>query len=355
MPPLVSVVIPVYNSEATVLDSVRSVLAQTHDDLEVLIVDDGSPDGSIDLCRRLEDPRLRFVVQENRGLAGARNAGIRAARGAFVGFLDSDDLWAPTKVERHLAHFARCPQVGVSFSCSSFIDERGEPMGIFQLARLTDITPEYLFCRNPIGNGSAVVLRREVLDAIAYPSDLHGAVETFWFDETFRQSEDVECWIRIALTTAWRFEGLPDVLTLYRVNSGGLSANVMKQYESWQRVLAKVAGYDPAFVERWGNRARSYQLRYLSRRATQLRSPGLAISLINRALALHWRLLIEEPFRTLITLLAAYLLVILPPPLYQGLQSLMIGATGSSQRRLLDRQAGRPTGSGSPLTKVPPR
>lgn len=354
MPPLVSVVIPVYNSAATVLDAVRSVLQQSYSELEVLIVDDGSPDDSIELCRQLTDPRIRIVVQQNRGLAGARNAGIRQARGAFVGFLDSDDLWAPTKVERHLDLFAQAPEVGVSFSCSAFIDEGGEPLGIFQLGRLRGITPEYLFSRNPIGNGSAVILRREVLDAIAYPSDLHGTTETFWFDESFRQSEDVECWIRIALTTAWGFEGLPDVLTSYRVSSGGLSANVMKQYESWQRVLAKVASYDPEFVQRWGNKARSYQLRYLSRRATQLRSSSLAISLINQALVLHWKLLIEEPMRTLITLAAAYLLVILPPPLYVRLESLMIGATGSGQKRLLDRQAGRSTHPPAHRSESPP-
>jgi glycosyltransferase involved in cell wall biosynthesis len=353
MPPLVSVVIPVYNAADTVVAAVESVLAQSHRDLEVLIVDDGSPDDSIERCRRLNDPRIRILHQANRGLAGARNTGIRHSHGAFVGFLDSDDLWDSTKVERHLEHFRRRPEVGLSFSCSRFIDEAGRPLGILQLGRLTDISPQYLFCRNPIGNGSSVLMRREALEAIGFEANVHGEVERFWFDDTFRQSEDVECWLRLALTTDWRIEGIPDVLTSYRVNTRGLSANVMKQYESWQRVLAKASTYAPDFVRRHGNQARAYQLRYLSRRATQLRMPGLALKLIHRALLLHWQLLIEEPRRTLITLLAAWLLLLLPPPLYRRLEAAMFSFTGASQRRTIERTSRREgatagTAGGSP-------
>lgn len=348
MHPLVSVVIPVFNAADTVVAAVRSVLGQTYPHLEVLIVDDGSPDDSIERCRSLADPRIRILQQSNRGLAGARNSGIRQAKGAFIGFLDSDDLWDPTKVERHLQHFRQRPEVGLSFSCSRFIDESGQPLGILQLGRLTDISPQYLFCRNPIGNGSSVLMRREALEAIGFEADVHGQVERFWFDDTFRQSEDVECWLRLALTTPWRIEGIPDVLTSYRVNNSGLSANVMKQYESWQKVLAKASGYAPDFVRRYGNQARAYQLRYLARRATQLRLPGLALRLIHRALLLHWRILLEEPRRTLITLLAAWLLLLLPPPLYRRLEAAMFSFTGASQRRTIERTSRRGGAAAAP-------
>lgn len=339
MQPLVSVVIPVYNSAATVIDSLRSVLDQTHRNLEVLIIDDGGDDGSIDLCRAVEDPRIRILSQPNRGLAGARNTGIRQSRGAIVGFIDSDDLWHPTKVARHLEHLADSPEVGLSFSRSSFIDEAGHPLGIYQVPRLTGITPQLLFCRNPISNGSCVLMRREVLDAIAFEENRYGTPERFWFDDAFRQSEDVECWMRIALTTDWRIEGIPEALTYYRISSGGLSANVEKQSESWERVIAKIASYAPEFVRRWGDRARAYHLRYLARRATQLRLPGLAVRLVNRALAKDWHILLEEPRRTTITLLAAYLLLVLPPPLYRRLESMMIEQTGRRQKRRIDREA----------------
>lgn len=331
--PSVSVIMPVYNSAATVAESLRSVLNQTYADLEILIVDDGATDDSMAICQQFSDPRIQIIHQQNRGLAGARNTGIRHAQGDYLAFLDSDDLWLPEKIELHLRHLDRSPQVGVSFCRSSFIDDQGQPLGIYQMPKLTDITPEYLFCRNPIGNGSAVVIRRAVLDQIRFEENLYGTVEDFYFDDRFRQSEDIECWLRIALQTHWQIEGIPEALTLYRVNAGGLSANILKQYETWERILVKTQTYNPEFVQRWGNKARAYQLRYLARRATRLRSPDIAVPLLHRALSTYWAILLEEPRRTLISLAAAYLLWILPSPLYQQLEHLMMQLTGASQKR----------------------
>lgn len=299
-----SVIIPVYNSESSVAETLRSVLAQTYRDLEIIIVDDGSTDKSIDICKQFQDERIRIIHQQNRGLAGARNTGIRQARGEYLAFVDSDDLWLPEKLAKHLEHFERSPEVGVSFSRSSLIDDQGKPLGIYQMPKLTDITPEYLFCRNPISNGSSVVIRRAVLDTIKFQENLYGEVEDFYFDDSFRQSEDIECWLRIALQTTWKIEGIPEALTLYRVNMGGLSANVLKQYESWERILVKTQAYNPEFIERWGNRAKAYQLRYLARRATRGRSPAMAVNLLHQAVKLHWRILIEEPHRTFISFVA---------------------------------------------------
>ncbi len=339
--PLVSVIIPLYNSAATVRATLESVFAQTYPHLEILVVDDGSTDAGPAICREFIDPRLRILQQRNRGLAGARNTGIRQASGAFCAFLDSDDLWLPEKIQRHVDHFRQRQEVGVSFSRSGFINEDGSPLGIYQMPQLNAITPELIFCRNPIGNGSAVVIRREVLEAIRFQANLHGEPEDFYFDDSFRQSEDIECWLRIALQTNWRFEGLPEALTLYRVNAGGLSANLEQQYAAWERVLTKTAISHPGFIARWGPRARAYQLRYLARRAIRQRQPALAVRLMHQALASHGRILLEEPRRTLISLGAAYLLWLLPDWLYRRMESSMIRLTGSSQERRM-RQDARP-------------
>jgi glycosyltransferase involved in cell wall biosynthesis len=327
-----SVIIPVYNSDKSVAATLKSVLAQTYQDLEIIIVDDGSTDKSIDICKQFPDPRIKIVHQQNRGLAGARNTGIRHAQGEYLAFVDSDDLWLPEKLAKHMQHFERSPDVGVSFSRSSFIDDQGQPLGIYQMPKLTDITPEYLFCRNPISNGSSVVIRRAVFSAIKFHANLYGEVEDFYFDDTFRQSEDIECWLRIALQTNWKIEGIPEALTLYRVNTEGLSANILQQYASWERILAKTQVYNPEFVERWGNQARAYQLRYLARRATRQRSPKVAVSLLHKAMKIYWRILLEEPHRTFITFCAAYLLWILPQFVYQSLEKLMMQITGFSQK-----------------------
>ncbi|MBD2355788.1 glycosyltransferase family 2 protein [Tolypothrix sp. FACHB-123] len=333
-----SAIIPVYNSERSVAQTIESVLAQTYRDFEIIIVDDGCTDKSIDICKQFNDPRIKIVHQQNRGLAGARNTGIRHAQGEYLAFIDSDDLWLPQKLEKHLQHLEQSPQVGVSFSRSSFIDDEGKPLGIYQMPKLTEITPEYLFCRNPISNGSSVVIRRAVFEDIKFQENLYGEVEDFYFDDRFRQSEDIECWLRIALQTTWQIEGIPEALTLYRVNMGGLSANILKQYESWERILVKTQVYNPEFVELWGNKARAYQLRYLARRATRQRSPQMAVDLLHKAIKLHWRILLEEPRRTLISFGAAYLLWLLPQFVYQQLETFMMQITGASQKRRIQQE-----------------
>ncbi len=111
--------------------------------------------------------------------------------------------------------------------------------------------------------------------------------------------------------------GLPEALTLYRVNAGGFSANLEQQYAAWERVLTKTAVTHPGFIPRWGPKASAYQLRYLARRAIRQRQPGLAVRLLHQSLACHVRILLEEPLRTLITLGAAYLLWLLPTWLYR--------------------------------------
>jgi cellulose synthase/poly-beta-1,6-N-acetylglucosamine synthase-like glycosyltransferase len=329
----VSVVIPVYNVEAYISHTLDSVLAQTYSHLEILIVDDESPDRSVEICQRYSDPRIQIIRQKNRGLAGARNTGIRHATGEYIALLDSDDLWLPDKIEKQVAHLESSPQIGVSFCRSAFIDEQGTPLGTYQMPRLKDITAPYLMCRNPIGNGSAPMIRRAVFEAIAYESNRYGSVEKFYFDDNFRQSEDIECWIRIVIQTGWKIEGISDALTLYRVNAGGLSANILSQLASWEQVIAKTRTYAPETVAQWEHRARAYQLRYLARRAVRLKDGVMAVKLTHRALKTNWQILWEEPQRTLVTIAAAYMLFVLPKPLYRWSEAIALKVTGASQKR----------------------
>ena len=329
----VSAIIPVYGAEKYVAATVQSVLDQTYKNFEVLIIDDASPDRSIEICQQFTDPRIKIIRQQNRGLAGARNTGIRHAQGDYLAFLDADDLWLPEKLEKHVEHLENSPAVGVSFSRSAFIDEAGNPLGIYQMPKLTGLTPGYVLCRNPISNGSTPVIRREVFEAIRFQDNLYGTVEDFYFDDNFIHQEDIECWIRIAIQTDWQIEGIPEALTLYRVNSGGMSAKLLKNIEYWERMIEKTRTYGPEVVAKWENPARAYQLRYLARRAVTLKDSSVAIQLLHRALATHWRILLEEPRRTLLTLSAAYLLRLLPEPFYYQLESLALKMTEFTQRR----------------------
>jgi len=319
--PEISVVMPVYNVEDYVEAAVESVLSQTFENLELLIIDDGGSDGSIDLCRALGDSRVRIISQKNRGLAGARNTGIRYARGEIIAFLDSDDLWHPQKLSRHLAHLRQNPEVGVSYSGAKLIDERGIAIGIAQQPKLKGVESRDIFQRNPVSNGSTPVIRRAVFDEIARPSPLHMG-EDEWFDEHLRQSEDIDCWLRIALQTRWKFEGIPGALTGYRVNTGGLSANISKQFESWVYVRDKVAKIAPEFAKRWAGPAEAFQLRYLARRAVRMRDHEMAFDLTLRAFSKAPVSLMKEPVKTLTTLAAAVALKLVPKGAYDRLEAL---------------------------------
>jgi len=342
--PKVSVIMPIYNVERFVADAVQSVLDQTFEDFELLIIDDCSPDDSIAICRAFDDPRIRIIQHAfNRGLAGARNTGVRHARGELLAFLDSDDCWQPEKLQRHVEHLAARPEVGVSFSRSAFIDEDGTPNHCYQMPRLTDIEPGYYLCRNPIGNGSAPVIRRGVFSDICYFDDFHGEREDWYFDERLRQSEDIECWIRIALTTDWLIEGIPEPLTLYRLNAGGLSAQLLKQLQSWEQVIEKTRSYAPEFIAEWERPARAYQLRYLSRQAIRLQDGVMAVQLLHRALRTDIRILRQEPIRSLLTMGAAYLLRLSPKGLYPSMASVAQRLIGSLQARRIGRDLGSRT------------
>ena len=313
--PKASIVVPAYNSAATIAKTLHSLLRQTFEDFEILVVNDGSTDGTLSLLDTFSDTRLRIITQANRGLSGAHNTGIHQANGEYVGFCDADDLWLPEKLELHVAHLESNPQVGISFSGSQLIDSSGRHIGIRQNPRLKDITAAHVFTRNPIGNGSSAVIRRAALNDFAY----RPAGETerdWWFDETFRQSDDIEAWTRFALTLDWQIEGIPGELTLYRIHTDGLSANIERQFETWGRMKKKIASIAPDFVASHGAAATSYQLRYLARRAISMRDGAAAKSLSRRALRASMRPLRDEPFKTLLTACAAEALNAFGPSFY---------------------------------------
>ena len=304
--PMISVVMPIYNVEAFVGEAVQSVLDQTFKDFELICVDDGGTDGSMDILAEFTDPRIRIVHQSNRGLAGARNSGIAHARGEFVALLDSDDVWHCDKLMLHSIHLRANPHVGVSYAGSRLIDARGEVLSVAMQPKIGEVTARDILCRNPVGNGSAPVLRKSDLDKAAF---MHPTCmgRRCWFDEEFRQSEDIEMWTRLAVKHNVTFAGIEGLLTDYRILAGALSANVVKQYLSWTKMLRKLREYAPVFVAAHGDTARAYQLRYLARRAVQLGNAKLANDLLSKALGLAPSIALQEPRKTATTAAAILL------------------------------------------------
>lgn len=329
--PLFSVIIPCYNVEEYIAGCLKSVLAQTFNSFEIICVNDGSPDNTLEVISQFNDHRIRVISQPNRGLSGARNTGINASRGIFIALLDADDLWLPHKLETHFKHLQSDPSIDISYSASAFIDEQGKPMHMGQYPKIKDISAKDVFCRNPIGNGSAAVIRKSILLNISRTKVVGDTQRVEYFDEDMRQSEDVEFWLRLVLSTQCKLEGISEALTLYRVNMSGLSANLDNQYQAWLYSVEQNMQIDKAFIDQWFPLAAAYQKRYLARRAIQARNSLTALKLLRQALFMSPRILVEEPKRTLITFACA-MLCALPEKMYNAMENMGIHAQKSLAR-----------------------
>ncbi|HEV2117146.1 MAG TPA: glycosyltransferase family A protein [Terriglobales bacterium] len=184
----VSVIIPAYNSERYVADAVKSVLAQSYRPHEIIVVDDGSTDGTAHALEPFAGA-IRYLYQQNRGEPAARNTGMRAATGEYIAFLDADDLWVPEKLELQMAYFAAHPGCAFVYSDMSTFDENGLVDASVKVRfNITfpsgNIFPA-LFHETLFGSGS-IVFRRECLLKAGY------------FDEDFLVGSDYEMWLRMA-------------------------------------------------------------------------------------------------------------------------------------------------------------
>lgn len=229
---LVSVVIPVYNMQKYIGQALQSVLEQTHSPIEVIVVDDGSTDGTADVVRGVGSGVL-LLQQSNQGLPVARNAGIRAARGRYVAFLDADDFWDPVKTEKQLAVLGRHSQVGVIATRCKNVDAEGRPLltewtraSSRWCDRVVDLSEELLTRGNMLAISSAVV-RKNLLQEVG------------GFSQEGRMlSADYDLWLRVAERT--RFYILSEPLTTYRVRKDSMiHASLEKEYGSQLEILLR--------------------------------------------------------------------------------------------------------------------
>ncbi|MGB6300512.1 MAG: glycosyltransferase family 2 protein [Rivularia sp. (in: cyanobacteria)] len=332
----VSVIIPLYNAEKYIGITLQSILSQTYDNLEIIIVDDESTDNSVKICEQFADSRIKIVHQKNRGLSGSRNTGIHHASGDYIAFMDTDDIWLPEKLAKHIAHLESHPDVGVSFSRSALIDETDKPLGIYQITKLRDITPLDILCHSPIRNGSAAVFKKAVFEDIKFQDNIYGYVEDYYFDDTFALSGDIECWVRIAIKTDWKFAGLAQPLTLYRVHSQ-VSTNLKAMLDRREDLFEKTSSYAPNQMVRWLKPARAYHQRYVARKAITIYKGNVALKLMCRSIFNYWPIIIEDFQSTFETIAAAILVCVVPKPLYDKFKSLALKIPGNLQPKSINK------------------
>jgi glycosyltransferase involved in cell wall biosynthesis len=229
--PLVSLIIPAYNSRAYVCDAVDSCLAQTYPNCEIVVVDDGSTDDTPDLLRTRYGDRIRLIEQANRGAAGARNTGVREARGEFVQFCDSDDRLLPEKVQAGYELFQQMPDIALVYTFARIVlpdDVTEVPLPDVELPSGD------LFCLllsgygNFVGTSTVMVRRQAVLEAGG-------------FDENLPVAQDWDLWLRLA--SRWPFGAINKPLMIYRKRPGSLQSDSVNLSEDRLRVVQRARDY----------------------------------------------------------------------------------------------------------------
>lgn len=233
---LVSVIIPTYNRRRYLCEAIDSVLAQTYPHYEIIVVDDGSTDGTGGVLAARYGDRISYLYQANRGEAAARNLGIRHSRGQYIAFLDSDDLWRPAKLEKQLGLLERRPGVGMVSCHAQRIDAAGNVVtgDTMKSADPRKMLPlETLILNSPL-LVSTVIVRRECLDEVGL----------FWEDT--RYGEDRGFCLRVAAVHEVGFVRQP--LVLMRRHPGTQTRDLMTQEELEHRLADRLRVNDRLFA-----------------------------------------------------------------------------------------------------------
>ena len=262
----VSVIIPCYNAMKFLPRTVRNVLAQTHQDFEIIIVNDGSTDNIEQWVSTLNDERVCLISQLNQGQSAARNRGIKYSSGKYIAFLDSDDLWNPQKLEKQVRILDNNPEIGLVYSWVLLIDECDRPLEkVWKISDEGNVWSK-LIEGNIIACGSVPMIRSSCIDVV-------GLFNKFPF-----ACEDWDFWLRIA--AHYPFKVIKEILVYYRANStslsrsqlDGLEKKLLAMDKSYEILIEKT--FDSAPLELQYLKSRSHALAKLSIAWKALKSPG---------------------------------------------------------------------------------
>jgi glycosyltransferase involved in cell wall biosynthesis len=233
---LVTVIVPAWNAASTLGATLRSAARQTHRNLEILIVDDGSTDETAEIARRFceIEPRARLIKKENGGPASARNAGIEEARGDWIAPLDSDDLWHPEKIERQLRTFASAsPKVGLVYCWYRSIDTHDRIVGMSWTPVFEGpVFDRHLEC-NFVGTGSTPLIRRAALGSLRYRTEILPGAE--------------DLLLQLEIAKRYEFACTRAFLVGYRVGARGVSSHRERMTKSLDQAYRMILQDDPKF------------------------------------------------------------------------------------------------------------
>jgi glycosyltransferase involved in cell wall biosynthesis len=237
--PLVSVIIPAYNADHYIRQTIESVLAQTYSHIEVLVVDDGSTDATPEIVEQFshQDQRVILLQQANAGVAAARNLAIAQSHGEFIAPLDADDIWYPQKLEKQVNCFIQSDQaVGLVYTWSVLLDENGQQLSYCQSAQVEgDVLIRLIFENSP-GNASSPLIRRSCLMVI-------GGYDCYYRTLNAQGCEDWDLYLRIA--ERYEFRVVPECLVGYRQVLGSMSCNPEPMVKAYGIIITSLEQRHP--------------------------------------------------------------------------------------------------------------
>lgn len=273
--PKVSVVIPAYNAMTFLPETLKSVSKQTLQDYEIIVVNDGSTDDIDVWMTQITDSRVKLISQANQGASVARNTGIEKSQGHYIAFLDADDLWEPTKLEKQVQILDQNPQVGLAYTWVALIDSQDKFTGKVWEYDLEGDVWETLIEHNIIETSSTAMVRRSCLDIVGL------------FDTTISKggagSEDWEMWLRIA--GQYSFKGVPEPLTYYRTHASNGSKNWAMMENDYHLILEKTFAKAPAYRQHLKSRSYGFANLRIAWKALQNLDGNCEIAVSYRAKA----------------------------------------------------------------------
>ncbi len=224
--PLISVIIPVYNGARTIRETISSVLAQSFEDLEIIVINDGSTDNTAEILANLPNPKIKVYSFPNAGPSASRNRGFRLSAGNYIAYLDADDLWAKDKLKKQFQALQQHPAAGVAYCWTHHIDESGQFVRPGGKHQAEGNVMGHLLLNNILEHGSNPLIRRQAV------------AEVGGFDETLRTAEDWDFYIRLA--ARYEFVVVKKPLIYYRQSPYSCSANVARTEKDALAVLERV-------------------------------------------------------------------------------------------------------------------
>ncbi|MEG3924720.1 MULTISPECIES: glycosyltransferase family 2 protein [unclassified Microcoleus] len=261
--PLVSVIIPAYNAEPFIEETLKSVLAQTYPAIEVLVVDDGSQDRTPEIVEKIsqKDARVQLLKQQNAGVAAARNLGIQQSRGEYIAPIDADDIWYPENIEKQVECMLEGgEEVGVVYSWTVDLDEKGLLTGGFRSFRIEGDVYATLICHNFIGNASASMIRRSCLEKV-------GVYDKTLKERNAQGCEDWDLYLRIA--ELYQFRAVSEFSIGYRRMYNTMSTNYTTMANSQSLMLQAAKQRHPEIPDFLHRLSTSNFLLYLANQSSR--------------------------------------------------------------------------------------